>query len=51
MTIYSACPTYFCLKHDWPNYSGNDKEKAEKIASKALDFIKLVHTLDSKEKD
>ncbi len=47
--IVSACPTCTsAVKHDWPKLlAGSDKAKAEKIANKAFDFIKLVHILDS----
>ncbi|MEW6623454.1 MAG: L-lactate dehydrogenase (quinone) large subunit LdhH [Bacillota bacterium] len=49
--IVSACPTCtVALKHDWPHYVKGD-EKAEAtakdIASKSMDFIKLVHLLAS----
>ncbi|KUO52929.1 MAG: hypothetical protein APF76_02075 [Desulfitibacter sp. BRH_c19] len=51
--IVSACPTCTsALKHDWVQLLENDskaKADAEKISEKAVDFIKLIHMLDSNE--
>jgi len=51
--VVSACPTCTsALKHDWTHLLADDntlKAKAEKVAEKAIDFIKLIHILDSNE--
>lgn len=46
--IVSACPTCtVALKEQWGHVVKDEasKRKAEKVAAKALDFIKLMHTL------
>lgn len=47
--IVSACPTCtVALKENWGHVLKDDhvaKEKADKVAAKSLDFIKLMHTL------
>lgn len=50
--VVSACPTCtVALKHDWVNLLENNpqaKAQAQKISDKAIDFVKLIHILDSK---
>jgi len=54
--VVSACPTCTsALKHDWLKWLDNDndakaKADAQIVAGKAIDFIKLIHILDSNEK-
>ncbi|MGI6225299.1 MAG: L-lactate dehydrogenase (quinone) large subunit LdhH [Peptococcales bacterium] len=47
--VVTACPTCTeVLKENWQNVLKNDsaaKEKAEKIAAKAIDAVKLIHNL------